>query len=136
MRKREGKENITWFAQNCSSEKGVSLEPPPPPAPESQGPLGQLSSGFYMRNRKQPGTRLDPAQAAYHVVVGWEVESVLIPQQPAVGVVPVRLLSIGPVVVVVKDLLQKREAISHSPFFFPPCCGLKVKCPPTVGSCV
>lgn len=62
-------------------------------------------------------------------MVGWEVESVLIAQQPAVGVVPVCLLSIGPIVIIVKDLLQKSEVISQSPFLFPPRCDLKVKCP-------
>lgn len=126
MQNREGKENITFgLHKTVVARKGRAWRPlsRKPRAP-------QAAEQWILHEEQKAAWDSNPAQDAYHVVVGWEVESVLIPQQPAVGVVPVCLLSVGSIVVVVKDLLQKSEAISHSPFLFPPCCGLKVKCPP------
>lgn len=69
----------------------------PPPAPD-------VPRGFGLGGRGEGGC----PPRTHDVMVRGEVEGVLVPQQPVVGVVSVTLLAIRAVVVVIQDLAGKR----------------------------
>lgn len=117
--------NITLRAncwQNLRTDQGEEEERKA--SPDSSSKLSQSKTGVHIELADRAGPRQGPEgqprgvptfsssrdSATHYVMVGREVEGVLVLQQPAVGVVLVRRVPVSPVVVIRENLGEQMWA--------------------------